>query len=274
MDISQRRNIPQSIYNFVKVLKYDSFPILLLGTAGLASQQYYSDFDLFTQITEKESSDIVFKKIMDIIQKMESFNDAYFIEFKLQTKKGDKLKYNYIDEINKDEFKKYFNDVDFIKLDYVIRIGNKFIELSIIYSFNNKLFNNKLFDDKEFIISVSNDVNELKKEGNYFKALKRIFAIYNSKRIKDKLENTDNYINLSKFFNSEYGKLYSETSNLKAIKLLLEHYDDEETIKRALLNLKDLKIEPNLDKIDTLIKKYEKKYNSKAKQVLTQLNNK
>jgi hypothetical protein len=271
MDISERRYIPQSIYTFIKSLKFNSYPVLLLGTAGLASQKYYSDFDLFTQITKKDKSDNVYNKIMKIINKMDSFNDAYFIELKLQTKKGDKLKYNHIEEINKDEFKKYFEDIDFIKLDYVIRIGNQFIELYIIYSFN---ITNKSAEElhQEYIISVSNDVKQLKKEGNYFKALKRIFAIYNSKRMKNKLENTDNYINLSKFFNSDYGKLYAETANLKAIKLLLENYDDEETIKRALLNLKDIKVDPNLDKIDTLIKLNERKYNSKAKQVLTQLN--
>lgn len=267
MDISQRRNIPQSIYNFVKVLKYDSLPIILQGTAGLASQQYYSDFDLFTQIEKKQTAEQAFKKITDIINKMDSFNDAYFIEFKIQTKKGDKQKYNHIDEINKQEFDKLFQDIDYIKLDFVIRIENKFIELSIIYSFNNKLF-----DNKEFLFKISNDVNELKKEGNYFKALKRIFAIYNNKRVRDKLEKTNRYIFLSKFFNTDYGKLYSETSNLKAIKLLLEHYDDEETIKRALLNLKDLHIEPDLNKLDAHIKENEKRYNTEAKKILNKLN--
>lgn len=269
MDISTKREIPQSIYNFIKVLKYDSNPILLLGTAGLASQQYYSDFDLFTQIEKKQKTEQAFNKITNIINKMDSFNDSYFIEFKIQTKNDEKLKYNSIDEFNKSEFDKFFKDVDFIKLDYVIRIANKFIELSIIYSFNSKILT-----DNEFLKSISDDVSEQKKEGNYFKALKRIFAIYNNKRVKDKLEKTDKYISLSKFFNSDYGKLYSETANLKAIKLLLEHYDDEETIKRALLNLKELKIKPDLKKIDEIIRKNEKKYNNKAKEVLSELNKK
>jgi hypothetical protein len=33
------------------------------------------------------------------------------------------------------------------------------------------------------------------------------------------------------------------------------NYDDNETKRRALLNLKDLGIEPNLNKIDEMIKK-------------------
>ena len=269
MDISTRREIPQSIYNFIKVLKYDSEPILLLGTAGLASQQYYSDFDLFTQIEKKQTNEQAFNRMQKIINKMDSFNDAYFIEFKIQTQKGDKEKFNTIEEINRNKFDKLYKDIDFIKLDYVIRISNKFIELSIIYSFNPKILT-----DEEFLKNISDDVTEQKKEGNYFKALKRIFAIYNNKRIKDKLEKTDKYIYLSKFFNSEWGKLYSETANLKAIKLLLENYDDEETIKRVLLNLKEIGVKPDLKKIDNIIAKNEKKYNSKAKEVLSELNKK
>lgn len=274
MEISQKKNIPQSIYNLIKILKYEPYNINIKGTASLASQQYYSDLDLYSNILEKESSDIAYKKFYDIIKKSESFNDMYFIEFKIQNKKGDKLKYNNLDEFNKKDFDKFYKDIDFVKLDYVIRIGNKFIELSINYFFIKddkeiEIDNESSFN--EIITSLDNDMKDQIKEGNYFKALKRIFSVYNIKFIKDKLENSENYIFLSKFFNSQYGKLYAETGNLKAVKLLLEHYDDEETIKRALLNLKDLKVEPNLDKIDSLIKQNEIKYNKEAKKVLSKL---
>ena len=266
MDISQKRNIPQYLYNFIKALKYDTNPILLLGTAGLESQQYYGDFDLFTEVS-KESVDKIYNKIMKIVHKMNTFNDAYFIELKIQTSKS-KIKFHTIEEINKVDFEKSYNDLDFIKLDYIIRVNNKFFELSIIYSFN------EMFDDDEkFFKSISDDIVELKKEGNYFKSLKRIFSIYNNKRIKDKLENTKRYIYISKFLNSEYGKLYMDTSNLKAIKLLLEKYDDNDIQKKVLLNLKDLNVEPNLKKIDSIITKNERKYNNKAKIILSKLNN-
>lgn len=267
MDISQKRNIPQYLYTFIKTLKYNSNPILLLGTAGLESQQYYSDFDLFSKVSNKESPDKIYNRIMKIIHKMDSFNDTYFIELKLETSKS-KKKFHTIEEINKVDFEKFHKDLDFIKLDYVIRVNNKFIELSIIYSFKKKLD-----DDDELFKSISNDINELKKEGNYFKSLKRIFGIYNNKRVKNKLKNTTKYIYLSKFFNSEYGKLYADTANLKAIKLLLDHYDDKETIKRVLLNLKELEVEPDLKQIDDIIRENEQEYNSKAKVILSNLNN-
>ena len=268
MEISQRRGIPSFLVTLTNKLKYDKYPIILAGTAGLASQQYFSDYDLITIIDKNYTSNEAYQKIMEILNFSENFNDLYFIEFKLQTKKGDKLKYNSIEEINKKEFITYFKDVDFIKLDFVLRLNNKFIELSIIY-----LFTKKKMTSEEIIKSLVDDIEELKKEGNYFKALKRIFAIYNNKYIEQTLKDTEKYRFLSKFFNSEFGKLYQTTANLKAIKLLLEHYDDEETIKRALLNLKDLKIEPDLSKIDEVIKSNENKYNQKAKSVLEQLKN-
>ena len=275
MDISTKREIPQSIYNIIKILKYAPYKMNIKGTASLASQQYYSDLDLFTDILEKEPSDITYKKYYDMVQKSESINDMYFIEFKVQNKKGDKVKYTHLNEFNEKEFNKIYKTVDFIKLDYVIRIGNKFIELSVNYFYDKN--NNIKESDKSFqeiTKSLKDDMNEQIKEGNYFKALKRLFSVYNLKYVKEQLKNTDKYISLSKFFNSEWGKLYSETANLKAIKLLLENYDDEETIKRAIINLKDLNIEPNLKKIDNIIKNNEKKYNNKAKELLSELNKK
>lgn len=268
MEISQRRGIPSFLLTLTNKLKYDNNPIILQGTAGLASQQYFSDYDLFTYVMGKQSASTAYKKIMDILHFSENFNDLYFIEFKLQTKGGDKLKYDTIESIDKKEFMKLFKDVDYIKLDFVLRLNNRFIELSIIYAFQRK----KL-QKEDFFKGVSDDVEELKNEGKYFKALKRIFAIYNNKYVSKELKDTSKYKFLSKFFNSEYGKIYQTTANLKAIKLLLENYDDEETIKRALLNLKDLKVEPNLNKIDSIIKSYEDKYNKEAKKVLEELKN-
>jgi hypothetical protein len=67
--------------------------------------------------------------------------------------------------------------------------------------------------------------------------------------------------------------MYQTASNLKAIKLLLENYDDEETIRRALVNLKDIKVEPNLKKIDSKISNLMKKVNQAGKKVLESIMN-
>jgi hypothetical protein len=74
---------------------------------------------------------------------------------------------------------------------------------------------------------------------------------------------------LSKFFNSEFGQKYKVVSNLKAIKLLLEHYKSPYLKKQCVINLKDLNIKPpNLNNIDQIIDKIDNEINTKAKEYL------
>ena len=66
-------------------------------------------------------------------------------------------------------------------------------------------------------------------------------------------------VHLTRLFNSPIGKLYAQNSNLKAIKLLLEHFKDEDTKKRAIINLKDIGVSPHLATIDEIIKDNDEK---------------
>jgi len=264
MDISEKKNIPQDLMPYIKLLQLDNNKINLLGTGGLKSQFYYSDFDLFSSIEKKLSDNDLFNKIYKIIDDTNNNNNMYFIEGKIQFLDGDKKRFYSIDELEKKDF--IYSKIEFIKLDYVLNYLNIFTELSIIYSLNSKFDEDE--DEDKYIESITNDMDEFYKEGNYYKVLKRLFAILNFKQAKGKLKNKDLLIILSSFFNSDIGKMYQQASNLKAIKLLLENYDDEETIKRVLINLKDIKIKPNLKKIDFEISNLMKKVNEAGKKVL------
>lgn len=257
MDISQKRRISQDLLKYVSLLKFKDHRIILAGTAGMASQQYFSDYDLLSIIDKKYSNEDIYNTIHTIIKKTDELNDMYFIELKIQNKDGSKKKFFNIEDINENDFIKSIKNLDFIKLDYIIRLNNKFIELSIIYSFKEikEIDENNDNNEKELLKNLNDDVKELQKEGNYFKSVKRIFSIYNSLNITKKLWDKSKMLKISDFLNSDIGALYAKNSNLKAIKLLLENYDDNETKRRALLNLKDLGIEPNLNKIDEMIKK-------------------
>jgi hypothetical protein len=257
MDISQKRRISQDLLKYVSLLKFKDHRIILAGTAGMASQQYFSDYDLLSIIDKKYSNEDIYNTIHTIIKKTDELNDMYFIELKIQNKDGSKKKFFNIEDINENDFIKSIKNLDFIKLDYIIRLNNKFIELSIIYSFKEikEIDETNDNNEKELLKNLNDDVKELQKEGNYFKSVKRIFSIYNSLNITKKLWDKSKMLKISDFLNSDIGALYAKNSNLKAIKLLLENYDDNETKRRALLNLKDLGIEPNLNKIDEMIKK-------------------
>jgi hypothetical protein len=253
MEVTERKQIPQSLYPYVKVLKFSpKSPIKLMGSSGLKSQQYFSDYDLFSTV-DKTDCEKIYRRLLTILKNTSKWvqnplgnPEMYFIEFKLQTKDGKKLR-------RLDKFKlfcEYFKNVDFIKLDFVIRLENRFIELSIIYSFGKQ---DKIEDYKS---SLNKDIRELMKEGKYYKVLKRIFSM----RAKEP-KNPDRdrrLIQLTRFFNSEYGKMYQDVSNLRAIETLSKQYKDELTKRKIEQNLKDLKL--SIKDADRL----EKEYNAEA----------
>ncbi len=73
-------------------------------------------------------------------------------------------------------------------------------------------------------------------EGKVYKSLKRMYSIYKLQGKKAKL------VRLSTLFNSKTGFKYSLSSNLKAIELLLEHYNDlaiQNLVKANLRNLEN-----------------------------------
>ena len=67
--------------------------------------------------------------------------------------------------------------LDMIKLDYVIYINYKLIELSIIY--NLKHTND---ENDDIVKRLKQDIKDYKKEGNYYKSLKRIQYVVKNKK--------------------------------------------------------------------------------------------
>jgi len=252
MEITEKRQIPQDLYPVIKILKFNSkSPIMLLGSSGLKSQQYFSDYDLFSSVSSKDDCEKVYKRLLDILKKSAMWvkqpignPEMYFIEFKLETKDGKKLR-------RLDNFKlfcNYFDNIKLIKFDFVIRLQNRFIELSIIYSFS------KEETKKDFIQSVEKDIRDLTKEGKHYKVLKRIFSL-RSKEPKSP-DRDRRLIELTRFFNSKYGQMYQDVSNLRAIETLSKQYKDEFTKRKIEQNLNDLKL--TLKDADRLENEYNK----------------
>ena len=145
-----------------------------------------------------------------------------------------------------------FNNIKYVKVDYVLWFDYVFKELSIIYIFKTT---------PHSIDDIKDDYDVLIQEGNNYKALKRLFSIYKFTK------NRTQAIKLTTFFNSEYGKLYEINSNLKTIQLMTQYYDDDSVNKKIAINLKYLKINPACD-IDELIKSNDIILNNVAKKYL------
>jgi hypothetical protein len=267
MDIlepKQKGEFDNELKDIIKILKFKDNPIGLKGSSLLKSQKYFSDYDLFTNIRLNYSIEEIYDEFHKILQNIISNYDLYFIELKLQTKKGEKFKWLPNDEFGYKEFKKRFKNIDFVKIDIISRIKNIFIEVSCNYVFGSDIDLSKTDNSKE-IKELEEGIIELKKDNNYYKILKRLFSIF-------KLKGDINKIKLlSKIFNSEMGEKYKRLSNLETIKLLKENYNDAMTKKKIEINLSDINEPHSENGINNKIKEYKKYINDKAKIIYNEL---
>jgi hypothetical protein len=232
MDITQKRQVSEDQRIFVDAVQWDEgTPIVLLGTGSQQAQLYPSDIDLFSavktvQVTDKAE---MYRHMQSVFRRAQDAGDMFFIEFKLQNVDGSKQKW-FDTDFDESEFINAATTVDFLKIDYVIFIRglNLFTELSSIYSFS------PMPSVRMLVQKIGMDFAHYYKEGKVYKALKRMYSIYKLQEKKEKL------IQLSTLFNSATGFKYSLSSNLKAIELLLDHYNDYDIRNMVMVNLKDL----------------------------------
>jgi len=232
MDITQKRQVSEDQRVFVEAVRWDEgTPIELLGTGSQAAQLYPSDIDLFSAVKNVPVTDVaeMYRHMKSVFDRAEDAGDMFFIEFKLQNVDGSKQKW-YNTDFNEGEFVDAANRVDFLKVDYVIFIRglNLFTELSSIYSFS------PMPPVRTLVHKIGEDFGMYFGEGKVYKSLKRMYSIYKLQGKKEKL------VELSTLFNSATGFKYSLSSNLKAIELLLEHFNDYDIQNMVRVNLRDL----------------------------------
>ena len=244
-EICEKRVVSGDVIGIINKLKYKDEPISIQGSAKLAIQKYYSDIDLFSQINEPASAQKIYSEIRLILKRSQDdrCRNLYFIELKVQNTDESKTKFNNIKDFTRTAFLRAIEgkNLDFIKIDYVLYLANTMTELSVIYSFTEPTS----VDDP--LKALTDEVAEYTRDGNLFKAKKRLFSIYN---IQGK---TEDMVRLTRLFNSPIGALYQMNAQLKAVKLLLEHHTDDATKARAKFVLKELGVSPSAD-IDGIIK--------------------
>ena len=251
-DVCEKRIVSGDIVGIINTLKYKDEPISIQGSAKLAIQKYFSDIDLFSQINEPASAQKIYTEIRSILKRSQESrcHNLYFIELKVQNTDESKTKFNNIKDFTRTAFLRAIQgkNLDFIKIDYVLYLANTMTELSVIYSFTEP----ESVEDP--LKALQDEVAEYTKEGNLFKAKKRLFSIYNIQG------NTAEMVRLTRLFNSPIGALYQMNSQLKAVKLLLEHHTDDTTKARAKFVLKEMGLgDTSLSNLDGIIKTNEDK---------------
>lgn len=235
MDKKPRGAYPFEIKKLFNLLKFGERLPMVMGSASLSSQRYFGDYDLFSYIGFPPMN-IVYTRMSMILESIIQSNDYYFIEFKIQGINGKKFRWFYGEDFLKKKFDEIISDVkiDFMKIDLVVWIDNRFIEVSSIYKFGDASIdaNDERVHLREQLKSIRDELPELKSEKKYYKILKRVYSI--AKINEDtKMMNT-----LTKFFNSDVGKMYSDYSNIEAINRLLEQRDNNPIIGESMFRLR------------------------------------
>lgn len=251
-----RTNHEDVIKNTLDICSYKENPIKLVGSSSLLNQQYFGDYDAITAIKTTESAISIFEEFNKIFESINKDTNLYFIEFKIQTS-NNKFRYYKNNKLDLKTIESNYKNIIFFKLDLSVWSNYHFTDFSVIYN----LFTDKL-SIPHLSKSLTEDINELTKEGQYYKALKRKYSIYklNGDTIKMK--------ELTDIFNSDLGFKYKVASNLEAMDLVKDHYNDLLTRKRIKINLDYLKLyDYNLNDLMKHAKNMKKEINLEAEKI-------
>ena len=121
MNILAKRKVNSYINDIIKNLTFKNNKLKLAGSASLASQRYYADYDFNCNIKTRKQTVIYneFKRFLSYTNEK-----LYFIEFKIEYLNGTKLK------LNNNEIKlSMFKNIKFIKIDYIVFFDNVFKDI-------------------------------------------------------------------------------------------------------------------------------------------------
>lgn len=262
--ITERKYPTSEEYPLVKAFTINDRKPRLIGSAGLKSQIYTGDYD-FTMDIRDLRRDIVFEGLSEVIHKIESNPDIYFVEMKIQSNDGKKERIYRGAEYTQGYFSRIpYDKIDFIKVDVVFRkeVKNEFFDASCMYSLGDPSSGSA---DDERLKELEQDFGELVSEGKYWKALKRLFSMM---RIRN--EEPETAIQLVKLFNSESGKMYQLTSQLKAIQSLKWEQDKllKNQVSVFLQDKMGFKGSITRTRVDNIIKNNERIINKVAQRLL------
>ena len=116
-------------------------------------------------------------------------------------------------------------------------------------------------DKNQYKASLKEDIDELIKEKQYYKVLKRLFSLYRIDKDYEKL------LQLNEIFNSELGEKYKKISNLKTLSVIKDEYNDYSTHKKIIINLKALGENSRVKNVENRADVLEEQLNNEAKKI-------
>jgi len=258
-DIKHYNNNVKDIFSILSHNKVN-----VVGSANIRKNIYYSDYDLFEGLNDKNINKII-KHFKDIFKQIKKHKSAIVSDFKCgRDHKGNAIRWTY-----KDIIKGHKHDITFreallmdaiIKIDIIVFLNSRFLEITEVYNINYKMDDQHIIEEYERLI----------KEDKQFKALKKVFSVMKRHPTKNK----DKMDKMTEFFNSKTGLLYRVMSDVKTIITVLQLGNDKfklDDINDSLNMLKEqlssFQITNNLNKA-IKYKQYSKKINVLDHQVV------
>jgi len=247
----------------------------VVGSANLRTSEFIQDFDVDqmfkTKGNEEKILDSLTARFKDIFKISYKNPELFITDFKAGTdpsypEDDDRFKLRWNKEDMKKGFKslgngekKFFRDclMDKVrmKLDMVYLLDGEFIEISEMYRLN--INGRKNYDDANIEQELKNEIKKYKKEGKYFKVLKRKFSLAKWKGIIKK-----DYIDI---FNGQAGLLNNLINQLKIIQNICLQTFRKPKLDDVRANLQSIKFKlssvyeiyhPNFSsKLDAICKK-------------------
>ena len=261
--MTSKKLFKKSINDIAMLMSVES-KVNMVGSASIKKAIYYGDYDLFERV-EGHSKSSVYAHFKSLFYHVNKLPKIVITDFKI----GDK-RWSYDDIMIKEKDGMSFDDAlnmkGIIKLDIIALINSRFYEITEVYQmcFNEKC--NMDYKKDEIIKDLVDEYKLKTNEGNYMKALKKVYSIIKIKNINDpKLDVLLNY------FNSPIGLLYRNKSELETLLIVLDN--DKFTLDDVRMSLESIKEQvsafPVPNYLEEIIKKKTKKEMTKliSKQV-------
>lgn len=192
----------------------------VVGSASIKRAIYYSDYDLFESVSGKSERTIYnhFKNVFEVIKRADN---VIITDFKCGELNGTPLRWTYEEMKNNNNkgvsFAEALRHKSMIKMDIIALVSGRFIEITEVYNIfiDGEANMSPSFD--EIVGSILKEYNDEVRDGNYMKALKRMFSL-----LKLKNEEPQKQDLLLQYFNSPNGLIYRCKSDLETMLLVLD----------------------------------------------------
>jgi hypothetical protein len=181
----------ERVFHFLELKGHHNF---LIGSNKIRNMLYANDYDLNSEVGLDDSIKVlhaVYEEFLSIFNNAYNNPDYFVIDFKCGVDGDEPIRWSYEDmKVGKKKCKTrvitfeecLLMDDNTIKLDLCYLYNDIFTDINCLYNMyllknKHELSEAKATKEKEVSEQLRENIKELEKEGNYFKALKRYFSL-------------------------------------------------------------------------------------------------